>query len=150
MPIGYLITVTVPALLTVVTLANVRDAPLFLRQLRWRLTFQLNELPVLVACWVLAATALAAAQGNLITPVGGAGALVAAATLTGLLLVLQRGLQAGPAAVRALDEGCDELFDRWQARFPSLVGRRGRWCGRKALVQGRLAPDDLCSLLCEV
>lgn len=62
----------------------------------------------------------------------------------------QAGHQSGDLDVRALDEGCDELFDRWQARFPSLVGRRGRWCGRKALVQGRLAPDDLCSLLCEV
>lgn len=52
--------------------------------------------------------------------------------------------------VRALDEGCDELFDGWQERFPDLVGRRGRWCGGKALVKRRLAPDDLCSLLCEV
>lgn len=62
----------------------------------------------------------------------------------------QAGHQSGDLDVRTLDEGCDELFDRWQERFPGLVGRRGRRCGRQALVKRSFTSDDLCGFLCEV
>lgn len=58
--------------------------------------------------------------------------------------------QSGNLDVRTLDKGCDELFDGWQERFPGLVGRRGWWCRRQALVKRRFTSDDLCGLLCEV
>lgn len=62
----------------------------------------------------------------------------------------QAGHEGRYLNVRALDKGCDELFDGWQEGFPDLVRRRGRWCRRQALVKRRFTPDDLCGLLCEV
>ena len=104
MPIGYLITVAVPALLTATLLVPVPHT-WTLGQLCWRLGFQLNELPVLVVVWVLAATTLAAAQGDLGNPLGVVAVTVAVLTLVGLGVVLWRGLQAGPIVVRALSDG---------------------------------------------
>ena len=62
----------------------------------------------------------------------------------------QAGHQSRDLDVRTLDEGCDELFDGWQEGVSGLVGRRSRWCRRKALVKRWFTPDNLCGLLCEV
>jgi acetyl esterase/lipase len=122
-PIGYLIGVAIPAVVTAAALAPVPRS-WKLGQLCWRLTFQINELPVLVACWVLAATALAAAQGDLGTPGGLAGAAVAVLTLAGLAVVLGRALQAGRAAAQALTDG---LGPGWTAAVdPQRAGRLTR------------------------
>lgn len=127
MPIGYLITVAVPAVLTAAILA---PAPRgwTLGQLWWRLSFQVNELPVLVIVWLLAATALAAAQGALSTPMGATCLGLAALTVAGLAVALWRGVQAGPVAARALSQG---LGSGWRAELaPEVTARlerRRRW-----------------------
>lgn len=127
MPIGYLIAIAVPALTTAATLAPVAGS-WTLGQLQWRLAFQVNELPLLVVGWLLAATALAAVQGDLGAPVGGICLGVVVLTLAGLTVVLWRAVQAGPAAARALSQGlgsgwCSELAPEVAARLE----RRRPW-----------------------
>jgi hypothetical protein len=122
-PIGFLITVALPALATVAALAAVRRS-WTLGQLCWRLGFQVNELPLLVATWLVAATVLTAAQGQLTTPVGLVGAGVALLTLAGLAIVVWRGLQAGPTVRRAL---CEGLSRGWRGELaPELTARLAR------------------------
>lgn len=123
MPIGYLITIAVPALLTATLLGPVPHT-WTLGQLCWRMGFQLNELPVLGAIWILAATTLAAVQGDLDNPVGIASVTLAVMTLFGLAVVLWRGLQAGPTVTRALSDG---LGSGWRAESaPELTTRLTR------------------------
>jgi acetyl esterase/lipase len=125
-PIGYLITVVVPALATAAALAPVRRG-WALGQLSWRLGFQVNELPMLIAAWLVAATVLGAAQGDLNTPVGVAAASLALLTVTGLGVVLRRGMQAAPAAARALADG---LGTGWHAELASrtaIPAQRRPW-----------------------
>jgi acetyl esterase/lipase len=122
-PIGYLITVAVPAVLTATLLVPVPHT-WTLGQLCWRLGFQLNELPVLAAVWVLAATTLAVAQGDLGNPVGLIAVAGAVLTLAGLAVVLWRGLQAGPIVARALSDG---LGSGWRVESaPELTARLTR------------------------
>lgn len=127
MPIGYLISIAIPALVTAVALAPVPGG-WTLGQVVWRLTLQVDEVPLIFAVWVLANTALAAAQGNLSTPIGGVGLSLAALTLAGLAIVLWRAVQAGPAAARALAQG---LGAEWRAGLaPGMaprLARRRQW-----------------------
>lgn len=122
MPVGYLISMIIPA---VPAVAAAAPSPLdrTAGQLCWRLTMQVNELPLVVAVWVLAGTALAAAQGELLTPVGLAGMVVAAGTLAALALVLWRGTRARSAVARALAAG---LGVGWQSRVPDAAARLAR------------------------
>lgn len=104
MPIGYLIAVTLTAVPTVAALAPVRRGRT-LGRLSWRLGFQVTELPQLVAAWVVADTALAAVQGDLGTPGGMVGVMVAALILAALGVVLRRALYTERVARTALSEG---------------------------------------------
>ena len=82
MPIGYLITVAVVALGMLLALRPVhRPAPL--RTASWALGSIVNESPFVAFYWVLAATLLALAQGDLATPVGWVGLGIACVTLLG-------------------------------------------------------------------
>lgn len=134
MPIGYLIGVGIPAVVTAVALAPVPRG-WTLGRLCWRLTFQINELPALVAGWVLAITALAAVQGDLRTPGGLAGATVAVLTLAGLTVVFWRALRAGPTAARALTDG---LGAGWNVAADPR--RRGRLTRRRPWLRLLFAP----------
>ncbi|GAA3130345.1 acetyl esterase/lipase [Kribbella aluminosa] len=107
MPIGYLWSVAVPAIAVMLALAPLRRT-WALGQLSWRLGFQVNELPFLVALWVTAATAQAAVQGDLATVVGLVGASLAMSTIAGLAVVVRRSLRAGPVVVTALRDGLGE------------------------------------------
>ena len=119
MPLGYLITVVVPAAATAAALAPLRGSWI-LGQISWRLGFQLNELPMIVAAWLLATTSLAAAQGDLGSPGGIAGATLAGLTLSGLAVLLHRSAQARPAATRALGRGLGTGWDGPAPRQPWL------------------------------
>ena len=88
MPIGYLISVILPALAAGLAVAPIRRG-WTLGQLSWRAGFQMNELPVLAAAWVLASTLLAGVEGDLDTPVGLVGLGVSALTLAGLALIFE-------------------------------------------------------------
>ena len=103
MPIGYLISVLLPALATGLAVAPIRRG-WTLGQLSWRVGFQINELPTLAAACVLASTLLAGEEGDLDTPVGLVGLGVSALTLAGLALILGRSLRARPAIEAALVE----------------------------------------------
>ena len=124
MSVGYLISVVVPGVPTAAALAR-PPRGWTSGQLCWRLALQINEVPALAAAWVLAATVLAAVQGDLGTPVGMVGAGLAALTLAGLAVVVERALRAGPAAARALVDGLGE--DAWAESTKDASSRRRPW-----------------------
>jgi acetyl esterase/lipase len=104
MALGYLISVAIPGVPAAAALAPTPRSWL-LGQVRWRLTFQLNELPFVAASWVLAATALAVAQGDVVTPTGVAGAAVALLTMIMLAAIVRLELQATATIERGLAKG---------------------------------------------
>jgi len=101
MPVGYLASVLVPAVATFLALAprstgGPRATPSFI------LGTVANELPFLVFSWLAATTLLAAAQGDLDTPVGLIGLGVALLTTAGLAVVVWRATRARPALDAAM------------------------------------------------
>ena len=101
MPVGYLWSVGVVALGTLLALRPLRR-PWPLGPLSFFFGIVVNELPFVAFCWLLAWTLLALAQGDLSSPVGLAALGVAVLTTTGLVAVAWRGLQAGPAIEQAI------------------------------------------------
>jgi acetyl esterase/lipase len=103
MPLGYLVTAAVLAgagLLAVAPPKPTRSSP---SNLAYLLGFVVNELPYVAGAWLAVSTAIAAAQGDLLTPAGLAGlglALVAAGTL---VVIARRGLAARSAVAAALE-----------------------------------------------
>jgi acetyl esterase/lipase len=122
-PFGYLTSTVLIATATVLTLAPVRR-PRLLAGFGFRAGIVVGELPFVVMAMLAGSTALAFAEGDVDSP--GAWAIVGLAGLTvgGLAIVAARGLLAGPAVERALDEG---LGAGWRAEAPSgLVSRLRR------------------------
>jgi acetyl esterase/lipase len=116
-PIGYLITVLIAAVCTALAIRPPhprRSGPF---RLSYWLSYQVNEVPFLVFYWLLAATLLAYAQGD----IGGAGgwAVVGLAVLTcvGLADLVRRALLARPAVDRALADALGTA-DRPRHRLP--------------------------------
>ena len=115
MPLGYLITTALAAACTLLAVAPPRAAASSPSNLAYRLGFLPNEAPALLACYLVAATGLAAAEGDLGSTAGAAALALAALALAGLAVVARRGLGAraavedrpeqggGPAAGRARD-----------------------------------------------
>ena len=101
MPVGYLWSVAVVALGTLLALRPLRR-PWPLGTLSFFFGIVVNELPFVVFFWLLASTLLALAQGGLSSPGGLAALGVAALTTAGLGAVAWRGLQAGPAIEQAI------------------------------------------------
>lgn len=93
MPLGYLVTVVVLGLPTLLCVRPVRS-PRWAALWSWRLSFVLNEVPLLALLWLAAATALAVGQGDLGAVGWAAGALVA----VGLLVVVARARRGLPAS----------------------------------------------------
>jgi acetyl esterase/lipase len=129
-PFGYLVAVAIvacPTLFAVVPLWR----PKPLAKLSWALSLVLNEMPFVAFYWLLAATLLAAAQGDLDSPGGWASFGLAALTTVGLAVVVWRALRAVPAVERALAEG---LGPDWRAAIdPDLAARL-----RRRLPYGRI------------
>ena len=105
MPIGYLITVVLMAVLTFCAVAAPTPTRPRRSRLRHWLGFMINELPAIGLCWLLASTALAWSEGDLATPVGAAALALAVVTALGLGLAAWRGTRAGTAVDRALADG---------------------------------------------
>lgn len=104
MPIGYLVTVAVVALGMLLALRPVhRPAPL--RTASWALGSIVNESPFVAFYWVLAATLLALAQGDLDTPVGWVALGIVCLTFLGTPVLVRRSLAARQAVEVALDDG---------------------------------------------
>ena len=100
-PVGYLWSVAVVALGTVLALRPLRR-PWPLGTLSFCFGIVVNELPFVAFYWLLASTLVALAQGDLSAPGGLAALGVAALTTAGLGVVAWRGLQAGPAIEQAI------------------------------------------------
>src|SRR5690242_1929866 len=94
MPFGYVTTVGLLAVCTSCALWPRLPAQTRPRSTTFWLGFLVNELPFLAALVLVASTALAAAQGDLLTPLGLVGAAVGMATLVGLAVVAVRALPA--------------------------------------------------------
>ena len=103
-PIGYLITVAVVALGMLLALRPcIGPAPLGTAS--WALGSIVNESPFVAFYWVLAATLLALAQGDLGTPVGWVAVGIACVTFLATPVLVRRSLAARPAVEEALDDG---------------------------------------------
>ena len=88
------------------THSGARASPLFI------LESVANELPFIVVYWLVADTALAAAQGDIDSPLGGLALAIAVCTLVGSSVVIGQAAQAGAALDEALTIG---LGDNWRA-----------------------------------
>ncbi|MGA8114391.1 MAG: alpha/beta hydrolase [Actinocatenispora sp.] len=130
MPVGYLVTVLLAAVCTVAALAPLRR-PGLAAALSFRLGLVLNEMPFVVCYWLVASTALAAAQDDLDSPGGWAGFGLAVLTTVGLGVIARRGLRAGPVLERALATG---LGPGWRDTLDA--GRAARL--RRRLPLGRI------------
>ncbi len=107
-PIGYLFSVGVVAVCTLFALAPPRPRRSSPSNRSYWLGFVVNELPFIAIAWLLASTLLAAAQGDIDTPVGWAALGLAILTTVGLIVAIGRALRAGPAVERALEQGLGE------------------------------------------
>jgi acetyl esterase/lipase len=100
-PIGYLVSVLVGALATVISLRprptrGPRASPSFIFE------SVANELPFLLVYWLVANTALAATQGDIDSPLGWLALVIAACTLAGSAVVIARAAQARAVLDHAL------------------------------------------------
>ena len=100
MPVGYLVSVGLVAVCTYVAVRPPMPARSSPSSWTFWLGFLVNELPFVAAYWLVGATLLAAAQGDLGTPLGLVGLVVAAAAVPGLVVITRRAL-AAPAALDA-------------------------------------------------
>jgi acetyl esterase/lipase len=125
MPIGYLVTVGLMALAMLLALRPL-DRPALLRRASWTLGSVVNESPFVAFYWILAATLLALAQGDLDTPVGWVALGIAGVTFLGTPVLVRRSLEARPAVEAALTDG---LGPGWRTTIdPALAAhlRGGR------------------------
>ncbi len=124
MSVGYLVSILVASAATALSLwprpaRSPRATPAFVVE------SVANELPFIVVYWVVADTALAAAQGDLGSVLGWIGLVIAVCTLAGSAVVIGRAAQARTVLDRALRAG---LGANWPAtsrprRTPHVVGR---------------------------
>lgn len=105
MPIGYLITVVLMAVLTFCAVAAPTPRRPRRSRLRHWLGFMINELPAIGLCWLVASTVLAWSEGDLATPVGRAALGLAGVTALGPGLAAWWATRAGTAVDRALADG---------------------------------------------
>ena len=119
-PVGYLVGVLVVTVATALSLwprptRGPRASPLFI------LESVANELPFIVVYWLVADTALAAAQGDIDSPLGWLALAIAVCTLVGSSVVIGQAAQAGAALDEALTIG---LGDNWRAVVQASGTRR--------------------------
>jgi acetyl esterase/lipase len=117
-PIGYVVAVGLAAWCTLLAVAPLRR-PRALGLMSWRFGLLVSEQPFLAFYWLVASTALAAAQGDLDSPGGWAALGLAGLTTVGLVVIARRAWRTGPVAERALadagvtaDAGIDARLGR--------------------------------------
>ena len=122
-PVGYVVTVSLFAAMTLLAVAPVRRPPV-LGRMTWLVTLILNEQPFLVFEVLVLSTLLAVSDGDV--DARGAWLAVGAVGLTavGLAIVARRQRLAGPAAERALGEA---LGPGWRAGVVTRTSRRRPW-----------------------
>ena len=116
-----MVTAAIAAGCTLLALAPPRR-PFALGVLSFLLTLALSELPFLWLYYLLATTLLTISQGGIGAPNTRAAIGLAVLAAAGLAVIAGRGVRAGPAVDRALDEG---LGAGWRdAAGPELPARR--------------------------
>jgi acetyl esterase/lipase len=119
-PVGYLVSVALVALVTLFALVPLRS----LGNLSFRLGLLLNEVPIVGFYWLLIWTSLAFVQGDINSLGGWATVGLAALTTAGLAVITWRGLQARPALEQAMAEA---LGADWRTAIaPELAARLRR------------------------
>jgi acetyl esterase/lipase len=119
-PVGYLVSVALAALVTLFALVPLRS----LGNLSFRLGLLLNEVPIVGFHWLLIWTSLAFVQGDINSRGGWATVGLAALTTAGLAVITWRGLQARPALEQAMAEA---LGADWRTAIaPELAARLRR------------------------
>jgi acetyl esterase/lipase len=104
-PIGYLVTVLLAALCTLVAIRPPRPRRSSRSNPSYFLGVVVSEQPFLVVYWLLASTLLAFAQGDVGGPAGWAIVGLAVATCAAGPILVRRQLRAAPAVDSALAEG---------------------------------------------
>ncbi len=134
MPVGYVITLVIFGTGILSALLSVRR-PRALRWLSYRLAVSINEIPFLIALLLLASTALALPD---LDP-GSAGSILllglVVLEIAGLVVVLRRGLAAGPVVRKALNDG---LGSGWEKTIRPGDGQAMGW--RPSIVRILLFP----------
>ncbi len=123
MPIGYLNTTALVAVCTLFALAPRQRRQSSQGNVSYWLGFLVNELPFLAFYVLLASTALAIGQGDIDSPVGWVAFALAVLATVGLVAVVRRAWQAGPAVDRALREA---LGAEWRTQLDPDVATRLR------------------------
>jgi acetyl esterase/lipase len=123
MPIGYLVTTGLMAACTLFALAPRRPRQSSPWNMSFWFGFLVNELPFVAFYWLLASTALAIGQGDIGSPVGWIAFGLAVLTTVGLVVIVWRALQAGPAVDHALNEG---LGSEWRSELDRGMAARLR------------------------
>ena len=117
MPIGYVVAVGLAAWCTLLAVAPLRR-PRALALMSWRFGLLISEQPFLTFYWLVASTALAAAQGDLDSPGGWVALGLAGLTTVGLVVIAQRAWRTGPVADRALADAGVQIASRRGRRLP--------------------------------
>jgi hypothetical protein len=94
MPVGYLVTVVIDAVCVAAAVRPPMPAHSSPSNLAFWLGFLVNELPFLALYWLVWWTAQEVIDGDIRTPVGAAGAVMAAAAVAGLVVIVRRALAA--------------------------------------------------------
>lgn len=123
MPFGYLVSVLLMAACTLFALAPPRPRQSGPSNLSFWIGYLLNELPFVAIWWLIAATLLAFGQRDIGSPGGWAAVGLAALTTVGLLVIVWRGMRAGPVVDRAIREG---LGGVWPTAFEAGMATRPR------------------------
>lgn len=122
-PIGYVVTVALAAWCTFFAVVAPRR-PNVLAKASWLFGMVINELPFLAIYYLVAATALAAAEGDLDSGIGKFTAALAVVTVAGLIVSAQRGVRTKQSVERALALG---LGADWRDRVAAPLRGHRPW-----------------------
>jgi len=122
-PIGYIITVVIVGWCTFFAVVAPRR-PNLLAKMSWFFGMVVNELPFLAILFLLAATALAAAEGDLASPAGRIAGAVAILVIAGLVVAAWRGVRSDRAVRAALER---QWGLQWRQQVHTPLRRHRPW-----------------------
>lgn len=123
MPLGYIITVTIAAWCTFFACVAPRR-PNLLAKSSWFFGMIINEVPFLAVYFLVAATVLAAWEGDLDSTAGKFALIYCGMVVLGLAIVAWRGVRSDRVVARALDQG---LASGWRSRVTAPLPRHRQW-----------------------
>ena len=131
-PVGYLFPVLLLAWCTWWAVMP-RRTPGFFGSLSFYFGMVINELPFLALLWLFAINLLTFSEGDIHSPIGWVGFGIAILTVVGLVVIVQRSIQATPVISHALD---DSLGSDWRGAIEGKLAARLRPGFRLAALLG--------------